>query len=98
MMGSHMMMGVEGETFFMAAEGDSDKVRLDLTGDELINLKSADVSSLYSLEYLVDMSKGIGAAGEVVINLGRDLPVVLDFESSKDCSVVYILAPRIDSD
>ena len=98
MMGSHMMMGVEGETFFMAAEGDSDKVRLDLTGEELIGLKSADVSSLYSLEYLMDMSKGIGAAGEVVINLGRDLPVVVEFESSKDCAVTYVLAPRIDSD
>lgn len=96
MMGSHMTMGVDGETFFMSAHGDSDKVRLDLTGDELISLKSADVASLFSLDYLIDMSKGIGTSNEVVIHLGRDLPLILDFDSSKDCSVIYILAPRID--
>jgi proliferating cell nuclear antigen len=71
MMGDHMMMGVQDETFFMDASGDSDKVRLDLSGSELIGLKSADVSALYSVEYLMDMSKAIGAANEVVIHLGR---------------------------
>lgn len=98
MMGDHMMMGVLGEMFFMSADGDSDKVRLDLSGSELIGLKSADVSSLYSLEYLTDMGKGIGSANEIIIHIGRDLPVNIEFESSAGCEVVYILAPRITGD
>lgn len=96
MMGDYMMMGVQDDTFFMSATGDSDKVRLDLSGSELIGLKSADVSSLFSLDYMVDIGKGIGAAKEIVIHLGRDLPMVLDFESSDNCDVTFVLAPRID--
>jgi len=98
MTSNHMRMGVQEETFFMESVGDNDKVRLDLSGSELISLKSADVSSLYALDYLTDMVKGVGSANEVTIHLGRDLPVVIDFEPSEDCPVAYVLAPRIESD
>ena len=98
MVGDYAMMGVQDNTFFMSATGDSDNVRLDLSGSELIDLKPADVSSLYSLEYLSDMGRGIGTASEIVIHLGRDLPMILDFESSVDCPVVYVLAPRISEE
>ena len=98
MVSDHMSMGVQGDTFFMEATGDSDNVRLDMSGSELIDLKPADVSSMYSLDYLSDVSKGIGGAAEVVINLGRDLPILIIFESSTDCPVTYVLAPRVESD
>ena len=98
MTSDHMQMGVHDETFYMVSKGDTDEVRLDLSGHELLGLKSADVSSLFSLDYLIDMGKGLGSANEVVIHLGHDLPVVIEFESSKDCPVVFVLAPRIVSD
>jgi len=98
MTGDHLRIGVEGDTFFMLAKGDTDEVRLDIPKDDLIDLKPADVSSLYALDYLVDISKGIGNVGEIIINIGRDLPLCLDFEASKDCPVCYILAPRIESE
>lgn len=98
MTADHLRIGVDGDTFFMLAKGDTDSVRLELTQSELIDLKAADVSALYSLDYLSDMAKGVGTASEIVINLGRDLPVVVNFESAEDCPVVYILAPRIESD
>lgn len=98
MTSDHMRVGVSGDTFFMEAIGDGDAVRLDLVESELIGLKAADVSSLYSLDYLVDFSKGIGTADEVTLHLGRDLPATITFESSRDCSVTYILAPRIEGD
>lgn len=98
MTGDHMQIGVEGDTFFMSATGDSDKVRLDLSVDELISLKAADVSSLFSLDYMVDIGKGIGNPSNITIHLGRDLPVVIDFDPSEDCHVVYVLAPRIEND
>jgi len=91
MVGDNMTIGVAGENVYMEATGDSDNVRLD-------SLKSADVSGTYSLEYLSDMSKGIGAASEITINLGRDLPLVIDFVPYPRCDVTYLLAPRIDPD
>jgi proliferating cell nuclear antigen len=66
---------------------------------DLISIVPAEVRSLYSLDYLSDISKGVGSAGEVVINLGRDLPASIRFElANGDCTVKYVLAPRIESD
>lgn len=96
MIGDNMKIGVDGENVYMEAIGDSDAVRLDLTTEDLISLRSAQVSGTYSLDYLNDISKGIGAASEITINLGRDLPVVIDFVPYPRCDVTYLLAPRID--
>lgn len=98
MVGDHMRIGVQDDTFFMEAEGDGDSVRLDMARSELINIVPADAKTLYSLDYLSDISKGIGTANEVVINLGRDLPLVMDFSPYDGCSMTYVLAPRIDAD
>lgn len=96
MVGDNMTIGIDEETVYMEAKGDSDTVRLDITTEDLISLKSAQVSGMYSLEYLNDMSKGIGAASEMTINLGRDLPLVIDFSPYPRCDVMYVLAPRIN--
>lgn len=98
MVGDHMRIGCKGSSFVMEAKGDTDDVHLDLAGSDLISIKPADVSSLYSLDYLSSVGKGIGTSGEVVINIGRDLPVVIEFEVGEDCSVTYVLAPRIEDD
>ncbi|MCD6206893.1 MAG: DNA polymerase sliding clamp [Methanosarcinales archaeon] len=99
MVSDHTSFGVHDGVFFMEATGDSDQVRLDLTSSDLIAITPADVRSLYSLDYLGDISKGVGGAGEIDIHLGRDLPVVIQFElSNGDCKVKYVLAPRIESD
>ncbi len=99
MVSDHMTMGVHDGVFFMEATGDTDHVSMDLTGSDLISIVPAEVRSLYSLDYLSDISKGVGSAGEVVINLGRDLPASIRFElANGDCTVKYVLAPRIESD
>jgi proliferating cell nuclear antigen len=96
MVGDNMTIGIDEETVYMEAKGDSDAVRLDITEGDLVSLKSAHVSGTYSLDYLNDMSKGIGAASEMTINLGRDLPMVIDFSPYPRCDVIYLLAPRIE--
>ncbi|NIA11429.1 MAG: DNA polymerase sliding clamp [Nitrospiraceae bacterium] len=96
MVSDHMSVGVHDGVFFMEAVGDTDHVRLDLTGSDLISITPAEVRSLYSLDYLSDISKGVGGAGEIVINLGR---TVIQFEfAGGECKVKYVLAPRIESD
>ena len=99
MVSDHMSVGVHDGVFFMEAVGDTDHVRLDLTGSDLISITPAEVRSLYSLDYLSDISKGVGGAGEITIHLGRDLPTIIQFElAGGECKVKYVLAPRIESD
>jgi len=95
----HMIMGVSGDTFFMEAKGDTDKVRLEMGRDQLIDLKAGEASSLFSLDYLSDIVKPTNKVNEVTLSLGRDFPVLIDFEIANGAGrISYLLAPRIESD
>ncbi len=96
---NHILMGVSGDTFFMEAKGDTDQVRLEMGRDQLIDLKSGEASSLFSLNYLTDMAKFTNKVNEVSLSLGRDFPVIIDFEIANGAGrISYLLAPRIESD
>lgn len=95
----HMLMGVTGDTFFMEAKGDTDQVRLEMGRDQLIDLKTGEASSLFSLDYLTDIVKPTNKVNEVSLSLGRDFPVIIDFEIANGSGrISYLLAPRIESD
>lgn len=95
----HMALGVTEEMFYVEAEGDTDKVRLDLSKDELIGLKPGTARSLFSLDYLGSMAKVIGKADAVTIDLGVDYPMKMGFKISEGKGEInYLLAPRIESD
>ena len=97
----HMLMGVTGDTFFMEAKGDTDQVRLEMGRDQLIDLKSGEgeASSLFSLDYMTDIAKATNKVNEVSLSLGRDFPVIIDFEIANGAGrISYLLAPRIESD
>jgi proliferating cell nuclear antigen len=96
---NHILMGVSGDIFFMEAKGDTDQVRLEMGRDQLIDLKSGEASSLFSLNYLTDMAKLTNKVNEVSLSLGRDFPVIIDFEIANGAGrISYLLAPRIESD
>jgi len=95
----YMSMGIRDDTFFMEAEGDTDKVLVEMTRDKLIDLKAEEVSSLFSLDYLTDMSKIAGKADEVTIDLGKDYPLKLSLKVADGYGDVgYMLAPRVESE
>jgi proliferating cell nuclear antigen len=95
----HLLMGVTGDTFYMEAKGDTDKVRLEMGRDQLIDLKTSEASSLFSLDYLTDIVKPTNKVNEVSLSLGRDFPVIIDFEIANGAGrISYLLAPRIESD
>jgi proliferating cell nuclear antigen len=96
----HMALGVAGKVFFVEAEGDLDKVRLEIPESSLISIKaSSDVRSLFSLDYLNDLSKSLGKSESVSIDLGTDYPVKFNFNiAGGNGSVTYLLAPRIESE
>ncbi|MGB8218531.1 MAG: DNA polymerase sliding clamp [Candidatus Methanoperedens sp.] len=94
----YMALGVKGDVFFMEAEGDTDKVLVEIPKDQLIGIKSAEVKALFSLEYLLDMSKTAGKSGEVTLNIGTDYPLKVAFQFAEGHGhAEYMMAPRVDS-
>ena len=95
----HMLLGIEDDTFYMEAEGDTDRVRLDISRDQLIDLKAGDARSLFSLDYLSDIVKPASRSNEVTVELGKDFPVKIGFTIANGAGRIgYLLAPRIESD
>ncbi|HEX7628531.1 MAG TPA: DNA polymerase sliding clamp [Candidatus Methanoperedens sp.] len=95
----YMTMGVKGDVFFMEAEGDTDKVHVELEKSQLIDLQGTDAKSLFSLDYLSDMSKILGKSNEVNIDLGKDFPLKIRIKIAEGHGEVsYMLAPRVESE
>jgi proliferating cell nuclear antigen len=97
--GDHIVLGVDGEVFYMETEGEMDKLRLGLRKEQLIHLTPGTLHSLYSLDYITAMSKGMSHAENITLNLGKDYPLQIDFEvAGGKGKVSYLLAPRIESE
>jgi len=97
--GDHITLGVDGEVFFMEAEGEMDKLRLGLRKEQLIDLIPGTLHSLYTLDYISAMSKGMSHAENITLNLGKDYPLQIEFEMAEGKGKVgYLLAPRIESE
>ncbi|MFU8767800.1 MAG: DNA polymerase sliding clamp, partial [Candidatus Methanoperedens sp.] len=95
----YMYMGANGDIFFMEAEGDTDKVRVEMAKDQLIDMSSGDARSLFSLDYLTDISKVAGKAPEVTIDIGKDYPLKLKIKiADGHGEVSYMLAPRVETE
>ncbi len=95
----HVSLGLEGETFFMEAEGDTDRMRQEMKREELISIKPGSTRSLFSLDYLTDIVKPASKASEVTLQLGNDFPVKIGFSiAGGNGKIGYLLAPRIESD
>jgi proliferating cell nuclear antigen len=95
----HMLLGIEGDVFYMEAEGDTDRVRLEIPKDQLIDMRVGEARSLFSLDYLSDIVKPASKSNEITIELGKDFPVKIGFSIANGAGKVgYLLAPRIESD
>jgi proliferating cell nuclear antigen len=88
------------EEFHIEAQGDTDDVDLTFTNDDLL-AGSVDeaAESLFSLDYLKDMSRAMDTDAEVSLLLGSEMPVKLRYSRNNGfVGVVYMLAPRIQSE
>jgi proliferating cell nuclear antigen len=92
--------GVADDTLRLSADGDTDTVDLaiddalidgELTGD-------GETESIFSLEYLTDITRPIGNDSAVSIDLGSEMPVKLHFGLGDDINVSAMVAPRIQGD
>ncbi|OKY78581.1 MAG: DNA polymerase sliding clamp subunit PCNA [Candidatus Methanohalarchaeum thermophilum] len=96
----YLILVTQGKKLTIKAEGDSDSVKLDLEEEDLIEIESEkDSRSLFSLDYLSDMSKSLSSADRVEMELGSDYPIKLKFPIvNEEGKVEYMLAPRIESE
>ncbi|MBC7128542.1 MAG: DNA polymerase sliding clamp [Thermoplasmatales archaeon] len=97
----HIILEGGKDYFEMKAEGDNDSVELKIPKEELVSIKCEEkVKSMFPIDYLGDMIKiAKEASPEIKINLGNNYPVKLSFEVSGGViKIVYLLAPRIESD
>lgn len=88
-------------TFFeLSCEGDTDDASLKLEGSEIESLDvPSEVCSLFPLDYFSNLIKAIPAGTKIRVELDNDYPVKLVFGlSNGEATVVYFLAPRIESD
>ncbi len=100
-------ISIEGEAddeLVFAAEGDTDEVTETLSGDDLLSgildedAISTACRSLFSLDYLKDLRKPIGAETEVSLRVGEEMPAKLQYSlADGDVSVLNMLAPRIQN-
>jgi proliferating cell nuclear antigen len=96
----HIALSANGDAFELSAEGDTDQVHLSLSGDDLIKIESPEPArSLFSLDYLANMSKVVKGSDPVTLNLGTDYPVKIEFDIADGAGhITYLLAPRIESE
>jgi proliferating cell nuclear antigen len=65
----------------------------------LIDLQGSDAKSLFSLDYLSDLSKILAKSNEVTIDLGKDFPLKIRVKIAQGHGdVSYMLAPRVESE
>ncbi len=96
----HIALVAHGKSFELIAEGDTDQVHLHLDGEEIIKIQAPEKSrSLFSLDYFSNMAKIVGDASAITLHLGSDYPVRIEFDiADGNGHIVYLLAPRIESE
>lgn len=98
MVSDHIKLRMGGGEFVVEASGDTDDVRFEFGDDDLHDVEPADeaVESLFSLEYIQPVMGVV--SGDVRINLGEEMPVVIEFDAADGyLGGEYAIAPRISS-
>lgn len=90
----------DAPTFIIAAEGDTDEMHEEFTGDDLLDATIPETAaSLFSLDYLKDVIKPIDNETEVTLNIGTEFPVEIQYRHADDSMTTTVLvAPRIEAE
>jgi proliferating cell nuclear antigen len=86
--------------FTLTAEGDTDSISKEFEEDrDLALYEPGEANSLFSLEYLKDITKPITKQTIVSMELGEEFPVILSHDfAGNNGTCVNMIAPRIQSD
>jgi proliferating cell nuclear antigen len=103
MVSDHLLVSVDPLADCVRAEatGDTDDVTLEIDRNdcEVFDTAMEPVESLYSLEYLKQLSKSLSTDTSLTLELGDDFPLDITFNAVEDTiDGRFLLAPRLDSD
>jgi len=102
LVGDNVRFEVSEKEFYMSSESDSGSAEMKLSkGDE--GLRKLDVKqpakSMYNINYLDDMTKAATSDDVITVNLGTDLPILLNFQMAEGKGrLKFLLAPRIEAE
>jgi proliferating cell nuclear antigen len=96
MVSDHLALGVDADADLLsvAAEGDTDSVRLEYPAADCAGFEGGAARSLYSVSYLDSIARAIPPDRDVTLRTGEEAPLELSF-SMAAASVRYVVAPRI---
>ncbi len=105
----HVALSCDSETFRISAEGYIDKVEekepegpynveIVVPKDEAMSFRCEQpCKSMFSIEYLRDMTKAGDLAETARLSIGNDIPLKLDYPGSL-ANLSFLLAPRIEGE
>ena len=89
---------IKEQSLFIKTKNETDYFSLLLSSNVVKKSNNFIISSMYSTEYLLNLSKGIGKLNNIILSIGQDYPLQIKFKlKDKNCDFTYILAPRIES-
>jgi len=98
----HILLQSDPDTgeFTISAEGDTDTSNVTFGPEEMIDGQTdQECESLFSLDYMKDISKPMPKDSEVTIRHGSEMPAKLEWEFAEGYGeVMAMLAPRIKTD
>jgi proliferating cell nuclear antigen len=91
-----VLLRTDEEGFHIEAEGDVDRLALNMSDAELINFNGAEASSYFAIEWLKEFTKLADPGRALTIRLGKNMPGWFTFECEHGETVEFVLAPRIE--
>lgn len=99
----HLSLGVDPDAeppeYYAHADGDTDDVYDAHDTEDVLDMDPGNAESLFSLNYLEEIGKGIQDDDAVALLLGQEFPVKIKFSRGDgELDLTYMVAPRIKSD
>lgn len=96
----YVILGLKNNTFYIEAKNETDRLylSLDTNFEEEIN-NNINISSIYSIDYLLNFTKVIKKTIDLHLSIGQDYPLLVTFDMINNFgTIIYFLAPRIESE
>lgn len=91
----------ESRKFTVIAEGDLNRAKIEIKEGEETKITvdtKEKIKAKYSIEYLKKMTGGSKLSDEVTIKFNKDYPLQLEYKTINKVHLMFILAPRVESD
>jgi proliferating cell nuclear antigen len=94
----HLALTGNGELTLSAENADAVKFHVTWIKEQLVRAEGHDTArSLFPLDYMISILKGIKSFELITLHIGNDLPIELTVDDSK-IGIRVLLAPRIEND